>query len=486
MNTKKYSLDTAENRSFLVDCTDRLLAFGRRFPSPEGGSWYLGSDGAPLTDRPRETWITSRMVHVYCLGILTGRPGSRELAAAALKGLTGELRDREHGGWYAGRLADGGILPGKHCYAHAFVILAASSAVIAGIPGADALLKEALEVYDRYFWDESEGMPYDSWDTDFTRPEPYRGLNASMHSVEAFLAAADALDIAFSRTVDADAALGANGTADADGTAGANGTADADRAANTALAAQLRKRAERVIHRVISFAKPNSWRTPEHFDESWRPMPEYNRENPEDPFKPYGATPGHGLEWARLIVQWALSACDNTATAAPNLQGNTAAAAPYLRDNTVAAAPDLQGNTAAAAPYLTAAEQLYARAVSDGWAADGAPGFCYTTDWNGTPVVHDRMHWTLAEAINTSAVLARVTDNPRYREDYARYLQYLDQFVLDHETGSWFHQLDGNNRLLETVWPGKPDLYHAVQAMLIPYQENPSLSIAAALSQNAR
>ena len=153
MNTKKYSLDTAENRSFLADCTDRLLAFGRRFPSPEGGSWYLGSDGAPLTDRPRETWITSRMVHVYCLGILTGRPGSRELAAAALKGLTGELKDREHGGWYAGRLADGGILPGKHCYAHAFVILAASSAVITGMLGADALLKEALEVYDRYFWD---------------------------------------------------------------------------------------------------------------------------------------------------------------------------------------------------------------------------------------------------------------------------------------------------------------------------------------------
>ena len=35
---------------------------------------------------------------------------------------------------------------------------------------------------------------------------------------------------------------------------------------------------------------------------------ECNKEKPDDQFKPYGATPGHGIEWSRLIVQWALSA----------------------------------------------------------------------------------------------------------------------------------------------------------------------------------
>ena len=59
----------------------------------------------------------------------------------------------------------------------------------------------------------------------------------------------------------------------------------------------------------------------------------------------------------------------------------------------------------AAVSYIEAAKKLYDRAVSDAWNVDGAPGLCYTTDWDGAPVVHDRMHWTLAEAINTSAVL---------------------------------------------------------------------------------
>ena len=112
---------------------------------------------------------------------------------------------------------------------------------------------------------------------------------------------------------------------------------------------------------------------------------------------------------------------------------------------------------------------------------DGAPGICYTTNWEGKPIVHDRMHWTLAEAINTSAVLYRVTGNEKYKEDYAKFMEYLDEKVLDHKNGSWFHQLDRNNNLLGTVWPGKSDLYHALQAMMIPYNELVGISIATAI-----
>ena len=32
-----------------------------------------------------------------------------------------------------------------------------------------------------------------------------------------------------------------------------------------------------------------------------------------------------------------------------------------------------------------------------------------------------------------------------------------------------FHQLDGDNRVIGTVWPGKSDLYHAFQSTLIPF-----------------
>ena len=208
-----------------------------------------------------------------------------------------------------------------------------------------------------------------------------------------------------------------------------------------------RVRAGRIIDHVIAWAKDNEYRIPEHFTSDWTPDLERNKETPDDPFKPYGATPGHGIEWARLIIQWAAS------TYGTGAEG--------------------------ALPYYDAAAKLYDRAIADGWNADGAPGIVYTTDWSGTPVVHDRMHWTLAEAINTSAVLYRVTKEEKYADHYSMFLKYLDETVLDHTCGSWFHQLDEHNCLKNTVWPGKSDVYHALQSMLIPYSDV-SVSIAKA------
>ena len=263
---KKYQIDTEENRKFLEDCRNDLLRFGHKFPSPGGSSYYLGDDGTPWTDRNRETWITSRMVHVYSLGTFLGHEGSEALVDAGLKGLKGVLHDQVNGGWYAGLTADGGIVPNKQCYAHAFVILAASSAVLAGRPGAQELLDDALKLYDLRFWNEEEGLSCDTWNTEFTVLDDYRGLNANMHTVEAFLAAADV-------------------------------TGDE----------KYRVRAGRIIDHVKGWAGANGWRIPEHFTRDWTPDLECNQDKPDDRFKPYGATPGHGIEWARLIAQWALS-----------------------------------------------------------------------------------------------------------------------------------------------------------------------------------
>lgn len=406
---RKYQIDTAENKAFLDKMCNDLLAFGHQFPSPGGGSYYLGDDGTPWKERNRETWITCRMAHVYSIGSFLGHEGSESLIDAALKGLNGELRDKKYGGWYAGLTAQDEIVPTKQCYAHAFVILASSSALLAGRPGAEELLKDALALYDLRFWNDEEGLSCDTWNTEFTVLDDYRGINANMHTVEAFLAAADVLKDE-----------------------------------------KYRIRAGRIIDHVVEWAKNNHWRIPEHFSKDWVADLECNHEKPDDPFKPYGATPGHGLEWGRLITQWALSTYED--------------AAKY-------------------APYVNAAENLYLRAKEDAWYADGAPGIVYTTDWNGTPVVHDRMHWTLAEAINTSAVLYRVTCKQQYAEDYAVYMEYLDETVLDHVNGSWFHQLDQNNQLMGTVWPGKSDIYHALQAVLIPYHKV-NVSIAPAVKNH--
>ena len=403
MNSK-YEINTKENREFLKASCEDLLNFGHRFPSPNGGSYYLGDDGTPWKDRNRETWITCRMAHVYSLGLMLGHEGSGELADAALKGLKGELHDEKNGGWYAGVTPEGGIVPNKQCYAHAFVILAASSALTAGRSGAKELLEEALAVYDRHFWNEEEGLACDTWNTEFTVLDDYRGLNANMHTVEAFLAVGDVIG---------------------------------DK--------KYHIRAGRIIDHVIGWAEDNNWRIPEHFTKEWVADLDCNRDRPDDPFKPYGATPGHGIEWARLITQWTLANCGEEKEKLEK--------------------------------HLQAAEKLYTTAIKDGWNADGAPGIVYTTHWNGKPVVHDRMHWTLAEAINTSAVLYQVTGKEKYAKDYAAFMKYLDEVVMDHENGSWFHQLDEQNHLKGTVWSGKSDLYHALQSTLIPYVTKRSANV---------
>lgn len=391
----RFVIGTKENRDYMKNMGEELLSFGRQFPSPGGSSYYLGDDGNPLSNRPRETWITSRMAHVYSIASMIGFKEGGKLATAAIKGLLNELEDKTNGGWYAGLTADGQVIPNKHCYAHAFVILAATSAVLADIPRGRELLDKALKIFNEKFWDEKEGLAVDTWNTDFTQLQEYRGLNANMHTVEAFLAVADCLH-------------------------------DDD----------YRLRAGRIIDRVIIWASKNNWRIPEHFTISWEPALNYNKENPDDPFKPYGATPGHGIEWARLILQWTMST--------------------IMTDDKKSS-------------YINVAQQLYERAVTDAWNVDGAPGLVYTTGWDGNPVVHDRMHWTLAEAINTSSVLYKITKEKKYSDHYTMFLEYLENVVHDHVHGSWFHQLDKDNTLLETVWPGKSDIYHAFQATQIPY-----------------
>ena len=148
------------------------------------------------------------------------------------------------------------------------LLLAASSALLAGEKDAETLLKDALELFDKRFWDEKQGLTYDTWNTEFTVLDDYRGLNANMHTVEAFLAAGDV-------------------------------TGDK----------KYHICAGRIIDHVIRWAEDNSWRIPEHFTKEWVADLDCNRDRPDDPFKPYGATPGHGSEWARLITQWALANC---------------------------------------------------------------------------------------------------------------------------------------------------------------------------------
>lgn len=383
----------------------RLLSFGRHAAHPDGGFGWLDEDGRLDPARPVETWITSRMTHCFAIARLRGDDSVGDLVDRGVDALTGRLRDAEHGGWHSAVEGDGPVTDVKEAYAHAFVVLAAVSAYVAGHPDAARLLEDALGVLDDRFWQEGDGMVVDVWNRDWTALDPYRGVNANMHTVEALLAAYDV----------------------------------------TGERLWL-DRATRIVGRVVGVARSHDWRLPEHFDEHWRPQLDYNIDEPGHRFRPYGVTIGHLVEWARLAL--------------------------HLRTALGASAPEWLAG---------AAEKLYGAAVRRGWAVNGADGFVYTTDFSDQPVVRERMHWVVAEAIAAAWTLHRDLGGAAYLEQFERWWHYADTYLLDRDRGSWHHELSPTNQPSATVWQGKPDIYHAYQATILPLLR-PAASFAGAVS----
>ena len=92
----------------------------------------------------------------------------------------------------------------------------------------------------------------------------------------------------------------------------------------------------------------------------------------------------------------------------------------------------------------------------------------YTTDFDGRPVVTDRLHWVLTEAIGAAAALLAVTGEQQYDDWYRTFWDHADAAFRDREHGSWRHELDERLQPSARTWAGKPDVYHALQATLIP------------------
>jgi mannose/cellobiose epimerase-like protein (N-acyl-D-glucosamine 2-epimerase family) len=371
---------------------ERLLAFARNARLPEWGFGWLDSDGTLVDDNTVHTYLTARMTHVFSLAVLLGHEWAAEYADHGISALTGPLHDDEYDGWHtATDRAGRPLAEEKAAYAHMFVVLAGASATIAGRPGAAELLDRALGVVQQRFREPESALLLEKWDRGWHSLDSYRGANSNMHAIEALLAASDATG---------DPAL-----------------------ANQAL--------EIAGFLANTIARRANWRVVEHFDESWSPVWNYNLDLPADPFRPFGATIGHGIEWSRLLV--------HLSTVRPD-----------------------------AAWLLPVARQLFSSAQRDGWNADGHEGFLYTVDWDGTPVVGERLHWVMAEAVGAAAVMHRVTGDPDYQRRYDEWWQWTEDHFVDRTDGSWHHELDASGRPASTVKKGKADIYHAFQATLLP------------------
>lgn len=406
-------LNAPAHHSWLAAEGLRLLDFAKASRLAEGFG-NLDAQGRLPADARAETMNTARMTHSFAMAHIQGLPGYADLVDHGIAALAGPLRDAEHRGWFAcAGHRDGNT--GKAAYLHAFVALAASSAVVAGRPGAQALLEEAMGVIEAHFWSEEEGALRESFNRDWSEEEAYRGANSNMHATEAFLALAD--------------------------------VSQDPRWLNRAL---------RIVERVIHHhAAANDFMVVEHFDLAWQPLRDYNQACPADGFRPFGTTPGHGFEWARLLLH--LEAA----------RGQAGMLTPGW--------------------LLSDAQQLFASNVRHGWNVDGAPGIVYTLDWHNRPVVRQRLHWTHAEASAAASALLKRTGDPQYETWYRCFWEFCEAHFIDRVDGSWHHELGLDNCPSAEIWAGKPDLYHAWQAVLIPRLPlAPSMASALAEGSNSR
>ena len=384
---------SAYHRAWLTGQARILLdGFQTATVNPRGGFFDLDQKGAAVRDaggsNVRHLHATTRMIYCYALGHLLGHPGSAAVVEHGMDYLWSAHRDAEAGGYFWSVGDDGPVNATKQAYGHAFVLLAAASAKSVGHPDADRLLADITGVLTERFWEPAHGATAEEFSRDWAPIDTYRGQNSNMHLTEALMAAFEVTaDERFLRMAESIADL--------------------------------------LIRRLTA---QNAWRLPEHFFEDWQVNRDYAG---SEMFRPAGTTPGHWLEWSRLLMQlWIAGGCRH------------------------AWMPD-------------AAAALFRNAIAEGWDTERG-GFFYTLDWHGRPLVADKIWWPACEGIAAASFIGRNAEDPFYETWYREIWTFSRAHLIDPHHPGWTPQLDAALQPKATLFTGKPDIYHALQACLIP------------------
>ena len=235
---------------------------------PAGGFFQYFKDDGTIYDRSHRHLVSStRFVFNYAMASIEFSESAalaKEYLDAARHGLR-YLRDVHRNpqtGGYTWTIRDGQPEDRtNHAYGVAFVLLAYSTALKAGITEAAEWMDETWDLLEKRFWDAKAGLYRDEADVNW-HFSSYRGQNANMHMCEAMLAAYQA--------------------------------SDDPRYLERALTL-----ADHMTRRQAAKADGLVW---EHYDTEWNVDWDYHRDNPKDLFRPWGYQPGHQTEWAKLLM----------------------------------------------------------------------------------------------------------------------------------------------------------------------------------------
>ena len=378
------------DRRFLIDHIDSVMKFYHPhcIDNNTGGFFqYFRDDGSIYDFDTKHLVSSTRFIFNYSMAAI--QFDSKDYLDAALHGIN-YLRDshlNKNTGGYAWTMKGAEVNDStNYCYGLAFVLLAYSSAYKAGILKAKDYIEETYQLMEKHFWSKQYELYSDEISADWKVVSGYRGQNANMHSCEALIAAFEATGS--QKYLDRALLIGKN-----------------------------------ICIRQAGLAEGLIW---EHYDSNWEINWVYNKNRPDDLFRPWGFQVGHLTEWAKLLLILER----------------------HVKEDWL----------------LPRAQELFDDAVEMGW-DEQSEGLFYGFAPNGDICDKDKYFWVQAESLATAAVLANRTGDDYYWEWYDRIWSYSWKHMIDHKYGAWFRILDSNNNKYDDLKSpaGKTD-YHTMGA----------------------
>ncbi|MFY8282788.1 AGE family epimerase/isomerase [Pseudoalteromonas sp. SSMSWG5] len=352
---------------------------------------YFKNDGAIYDKQTRHLVSSTRFVFNYAMAYIEFKePEYLSLAKHGLAHL--EHAHKQASGGYAWLIKqdDSGKVTvlddTNHCYGLTFVLLANAVALKAGISDSKNTISQVWDLLEQYYFEPQHNAYLDEQNADFSHADDYRGQNANMHLCEALLMCFEATN-------------------------------------ETRYLKRAKQLAETFTVKLAAHSQQFVW---EHYNKNWQIDLDYNKDDPQHLFRPWGFQPGHQTEWAKLLLILHRHIDE-----------------PWL---------------------VTRAKSLFDETLSIAWDLQHG-GIFYGFAPDKQICDSDKYFWVQAESLAAAALLADATNDESYWQWYEKIWLYSWQHMVDHQYGAWYRILSAQNQPYsdEKSPAGKTD-YHTMGA----------------------
>ena len=274
----------------------------------------------------------------------------------------------------------------NHCYGLAFVMLANAVALKAGVNDCKNTLSQVWDLLEQHYFEPQHNAYLDEQNADFSCADDYRGQNANMHLCEALLMCFEATN-------------------------------------ETRYLKRAKQLAETFTVKLAAQSQQFVW---EHYSKNWQLDLDYNKDDPQHLFRPWGFQPGHQTEWAKLLL--------------------------------------ILNRHIDETWLVTRAKSLFDETLRIAWDQQHG-GIFYGFAPDKQICDSDKYFWVQAESLAAAALLADATKDESYWQWYEKIWQYSWQHMVDHQYGAWYRILSAQNQPYsdEKSPAGKTD-YHTMGA----------------------